>query len=25
LRTDWDCREGWTHVAIKAIFVHAEI
>jgi hypothetical protein len=25
LRADWDCREGWTNVAIEAIFVHAEI
>jgi len=25
LRADWDCHEGWTNVAIEAIFVHAEI
>jgi hypothetical protein len=25
LRTDWNCREGWTNVAIEAILVHAEI
>ena len=25
LRADWDCRQGWTNVAIEAIFVHAEI
>ena len=25
LRTDWNCREGWTNVAIEAIFVHAKI
>jgi hypothetical protein len=25
LRADWGCREGWTNVAIEAIFVHAEI
>jgi hypothetical protein len=25
LCTDWDHREGWTNVAIEAIFIHAEI
>jgi hypothetical protein len=25
LRADWNCREGWTNIAIEAIFVHAEI
>ena len=24
LRTDWNCREGWTNIAIEAIFVHAK-
>ena len=25
LHADWNCREGWTNIAIEAIFVHAEI
>jgi hypothetical protein len=25
LRADWNCREGWTNIAIEAIFVHAEV
>jgi hypothetical protein len=25
LRIDWNCREGWTNLAIEAILVHAEI
>ena len=25
LRSDWNCREGWTNVAIEAIVVQSEI